>query len=128
MEIYAVAEGVSDEILAALPEVHLVEQIDDERALITIPHYQPFTDLVPQLAKRGVRFVEFAGNDHVMLTAFAPRDWRYNLLDAELMFAMEVLIDPMRQRLGLNIPVTALHSVLAEMEQQGVTVEHIYDY
>lgn len=128
MEIYAVAEGVSDEILAELPAVHLGKRIDEQRALITIPHYEPFTELVPELAERGVRFVEFAGNDHIMLTAFAPRAWQYNLADAELMFAMDVLIDPAHQRIGLNIPVTTLHSVLAEMAQQGLTIEHIYDY
>lgn len=128
MEIYVIAEGVTDDILAERPAVHLIEHIDDQRTLITIPHYQPFTDLVPELAKHGVRFVEFAGNDHVMLTAFAPREWQYNLSNAELMFAMEVLIDPARQRLGLNVPVITLHNVLAEMARQGVTVEHIYDY
>lgn len=128
MEIYAVVEGLTDKILAELPEVHRVEQMDEQRTLITIPHYQPFTDLVPELAKRGVRFVEFAGNDHVMLTAFAPSDWQYNLADTELMFAMKVLVDPTRQRLGLNVPVAALHTVLADMTQQGITVEHIYDY
>lgn len=128
MEIYAVAEGVTDEILADLPDVHLVERIDEQRALITIPHYEPFTELVPELAQRGVRFIEFAGNDHVMLTAFAPHDWHGNLSDTELMFAMAVLIDPARQRLGLNMPVTALHRVLAEMALQGIVVEHIYDY
>lgn len=128
MEIYAVAEGVSDEILADLPEIHLVERIDEQRAMITIPHYEPFSEIVPELARRGVRFIEFAGNDQVMLTAFAPREWRYNLAGAELMFAMDVLIDPARQRLGLNIPVMMLHRVLAEMEKQGIEVEHIYDY
>lgn len=128
MEIYAVVDGLTEEVLAALPEVHRVAQLDEQHALITIPHYQPFTDLVPELAKRGVRFVEFAGNDHVMLTAFAPSDRPYNLPEAELMFAMAVLIDPARQRLGLNVPVAALHTVLAAMAQQGITVEHIYDY
>lgn len=127
-EIYAVVDGLTDQMLADLPDVHRIEQLDGQRALITIPHYQPFTDLVPQLARRGVRFVEFAGNDHVMLTAFAPTDRPYKLSEAELMFAMPVLIDPTRQRLGLNVPVTALHTILKEMAQQGITVEHIYDY
>ncbi|MEZ4862281.1 MAG: hypothetical protein R3C14_13280 [Caldilineaceae bacterium] len=128
MAIYAVVTGINDEILDALPEIHLVQQIDEQQTMITIPHYQPFTDLVPELAKRGVHFVEFAGNDHVMLTAFAPREWQYNLTDADLMFAMPVLIDPTHQRIGLNIPVPALHSVLAQMAAQGITVEHLYDY
>ena len=96
--------------------------------MITIPHYQPFTDLVPQLAQRGVRFIDFAGNDHVMLTAFAPSNWQPNLPDTEVMFAMPVLIDSARQRLGLNIPVTGLHSVLTKMTQNRIVVEHIYDY
>lgn len=126
--IFVLAENVTDETLEALPDVRLVERLDGERAMITIPHYQPFTDLVPQLAQRGVRFIDFAGNDHVMLTAFAPSDWQPNLPDTTVMFAMPVLIDPARQRLGLNIAVPALHRVLAEMVRQDITVEHIYDY
>ncbi|MBX3015493.1 MAG: hypothetical protein KF832_28490 [Caldilineaceae bacterium] len=128
MEIYAVATNVTDETLAELPEVKLVERMDDQYALITIPHYEPFTVLVPELAERGVHFVEFAGNDQVMLTAFAPRTWEHNLPGVDLMFAMEVLVDPTRQRIGLNIPVARLHEVLAEMAQQDITIEHIYDY
>lgn len=127
-EIFVLAENVTDETLTALPDVRLVERLEGERAMITIPHYQPFTDLVPQLAQRGVRFVDFAGNDHVMLTAFAPSDWQPNLPDTGVMFAMPVLIDPAHQRLGLNIAVPALHTVLAAMAQQGIQVEHIYDY
>ena len=128
MEIYALARGVTDQLLTDFPDVHLVERVDADLALITIPHYQPFTDLVPPLTQQGVRFVEFAGNDHVMLSAFAPSAWTYNLTDAELMFAMPVLIDPAQQRLGLNIPVATLHETLAEMAEQGIVVEHIYDY
>ena len=128
MEIYALARGVTDPVLTDFPDVHLVERVDGGLALVTIPHYQPFTDLVPPLTAQGVRFVEFAGNDHVMLSAFAPSAWTDNLTDAELMFAMPVLIEPARQRLGLNIPVATLHETLAEMAKQGISVEHIYDY
>ncbi len=128
MEIYALARGVTDQVLADFPDMHLVARVDDDLALITIPHYQPFTDLVPPLAQRGVQFVEFAGNDQVMLSAFAPSTWTYNLTDGELMFAMPVLIDSQQQRLGLNLPVATLHETLAEMERQGLVVEHIYDY
>jgi len=128
MEIYALAAGVSDEILADFPELHLIDEIDADWRLITIPHYQPFTDLVPQLAAQGVRFVEFAGNDHIMLSAFAPVDWHGELADAQLMFQMPVLVDPNRQRIGLNIPVERLHAVLADMAAQDIVAEHLYDY
>ncbi len=127
-QIYTIADGVTADLLAEFPDVTLVEQIDDKRVLITIPRYEPFTELVPALAQRGVRFVEFAGNDQIMLSAFAPRGWTSALPEAELMFAKDVIVDPERQRIGLNIPVAALHSTLAEMEAQGITIEHIYDY
>lgn len=126
--IYTVAEGVTAELLAEFPNVALIEQVDDTRSLITIPRYEPFTELVPALAQRGVRFIEFSGNDQIGLSAFAPRGWTNNLPEAELMFAMNVLIDPTLQRIGLNIPVAELHTVLAEMDVQGITIEHIYDY
>ena len=126
--IYTIAEGVTEELLAEFPNVALIEQVDDTRSLITIPRYEPFTELVPALAQRGVRFIEFSGNDQIGLSAFAPRAWTNNLPEAELMFAMNVLIDPTLQRIGLNIPVAELHTVLAEMDVQGITIEHIYDY
>ncbi|MEZ4674946.1 MAG: hypothetical protein R2932_11960 [Caldilineaceae bacterium] len=128
MEIYALATGITDDVLTDFSEVHLVERIDDGLALITIPHYQPFTDLVPQLTEAGVHFIEFAGSDHVMLSAFAPHDWSGALTGTEIMFQMPVLVDPAHQRLGLNIPVANLHNVLAEMAAQDMVVEHIYDY
>ena len=105
MEIYALVTGVTDEILAAFPDVHLIERIDREQALITIPHYQPFTDLVPALTKAGVHFVEFAGNGQIMLSAFAPNEWSGELASAKVMFTMDALVQPGYQRIGLNIPV-----------------------
>ncbi len=128
MEIYALVTGMTDGVLNDFPDVHLIKRIDDELALVTIPHYQPFTDLVPPLAATGVHFIEFAGADQLMLSALAPTDWSGTLTDAQVMFQMPVLVDPTRQRIGLNIPVAKLHTVLAEMAAQGILVEHIYDY
>jgi hypothetical protein len=132
MEIYALATGVTASVLADFPAIHLVERLDNDLALITIPHYQPFTDLVPQLTAAGVHFKEFAGNDQIMLSAFAPTDWpaagENKLGDAKVMFTMRALAAPDQQRIGLNIPVTSLHIVLAEMDRQGIVIEHMYDY
>ncbi len=128
MEIYTLATGVTAPMLTEFPALRLVEQIDDELALITIPHYQPFTDLVPQLAARGVRFKAFAGNEQVLLSAFVPDDWENNLAPAEVIFAMDALVAPGQQRVGLKVPVSALHAVLQAMAEQEIALEHIYDY
>jgi hypothetical protein len=32
------------------------------------------------LADRDVHFVEIAGNDEILVTTIAPRDWAYNLI------------------------------------------------
>ena len=128
LEILAVVKGVSDEMAARDDDLRIVQSLDEERVLIALPRYEPFTQLVPVLVAEGVRFVEIAGNDMIMLTALAPHDWAYDLPAGELLFAMPILTEPGQQRVAINAPVASLHLILAGLAERGVTLEHLYDY
>ena len=84
--------------------------------------------LDPRLLRQGVSFVEIAGNDEIMLTAFAPRGWEYDLAHGRFLFAMPYLTDPNLNRIAVTMPVADLDEVLLGLEERGVTLEHIFDY
>ena len=128
LEIQVWAAGVSEAALKQEPDVRVVRAFDGEAAIVSIPRYEAFTQIVPRLAKQGVRFVEMAGNDEILVTAFAPRDWQYDLPNGEFLFAMPILTQPELKRVAVRVPVRSLPLVLEEMENSGVKLEHIYDY
>lgn len=128
LEIQAWAEGLSTEVLQQEPQLRVVKIISPDAAIVALPRYEVFTQIVPRLARQGVRFVELAGNDEILITALAPQEWAYNLPDGALLFTMPVLTQPNLKRVAVKAPVTSLSAVLVGLEANGVKLEHIYDY
>ena len=95
---------------------------------MTLPRYEPFTQIVPRLVARGVEWNDLAGNDEIMVTLIGFRDWGYDLSVGRQLFEMPVLIDDQRKRIAVNVPVRELHQLLAEIGSRGAQLEHIYDY
>jgi len=128
LEIQVWVEGDIAEILKQDAPIHIVKSIDDHAAIIALPRYEAFTQIMPRLARSGVRFVEIAGNDEILITALAPRPWSYNLDNGVYLFAMPILTQPDRQRVAIQTPVVSLARVLNQLGNGGIVVEHIYDY
>jgi hypothetical protein len=128
LEILARVERLSDEVVAQHAEVRVIQPVDGDSTLVAIPRYEAFTQLVPVLVAEGVRFLEIAGNDDILMTVLAPAGWRYDLPDGQSLFAMPILTEPARQRVAITVPVPALHRVLQGLAEQEVAVEHLYDY
>jgi hypothetical protein len=132
LTILARAGGVTPELLDREPQVHVVEVTPGQSPLVSLPRYEAFTLLAPKLMEQGVRFSEIAGNDEIMVTVLAPRDWRPTSGPAETLFTMPILTQPGRARVALRVPVRELHTVVGDLTQlsasSGVTIEHIYDY
>lgn len=111
-----------------VPDVEVIAEFGEEGVILALPRYEGFAVAVPQLAAAGVRFVQIAGNDEVMLTVLAPRTWEYDLDAGEVLFTQPILTDSNLQRLALNVPVNELHTVLNELTKREFVLEHIYDY
>lgn len=125
-EIYASVQNAPDDIFQD-PRVRKIKDFGNQTYLITVPHYQGFTDTVPSLAQQGVRFIDIAGNDEILLTAIAPQNWNYNLNDGALLFTMNT-ITISDKRIALQAPTKSLGKIIVELENQGVKIEHLYDY
>ncbi|HMN27458.1 MAG TPA: hypothetical protein PKE45_04815 [Caldilineaceae bacterium] len=128
LEVLAVAEGVTPELVANNPDLHVVKTLAEGKTLISLPRYEAFSQLAPKLTQQGLRFVAIAGNDEIMLTAFAPQDWLCELPVGDLLFELPILTRPGEKRVALTAPVASLHKVLAELQARGLKLEHLYDY
>jgi hypothetical protein len=129
-ETYAWIENASGTVFQEIPRVKNVKQLGPQSFVVSIPRYQEFTDIAVKFAARGVRFAQIAGNDEIMLTVVAPKNWNYDLpaSDGSLLFTESFLTQPDVKRIALEYPVRSLHSVLNAFSNHKIKVEHIYDY
>lgn len=125
--IHAWIDDASDRIFAD-GRIRMIKAVTPGSYIVTIPRYEAFTQIVVALARQGVRFRDFAGNDAILLTAIAPQGWDERLRAGELLFSETLLTNPGAKRIGVKVPVTSLHAILAELPRRGVTIEHLYDY
>jgi hypothetical protein len=126
-EVYATVTNIPESAFTN-PDVKKIRQLEDGTVIITVPHYQGFTDTVPVLAQQGVEFVEIAGNDEILLTIVAPADWTYDLAGGHPLFTMELLSGTDSKRVAIQAPVKSLGALLREVEAKHLKVEHLYDY
>ena len=128
LEVYAWVQGISEAALKAEPDVKQISDLGKDGVLISIPRYEAFTQTVPRLVAQGVIFKEIAGNDELLVTAFAPSEQALTVTNGTLLFSMPVVIDPTVQRIMVKVAVPSLHLLLQELEEKQIKVEHLYDY
>lgn len=128
LEIYAIAENLDSNILIQQPQVKLVERINQDYDIIVLPRYEAFTEIVPRLISQRVKFTEIAGNDEILISVIALKNWKLDINGASAIFSMPVLINRELERFVVNVQILNLHTVLAYLESEGVNLEHIYDY
>lgn len=127
LDIVVWATGPVETAIAGEPDTTLLADLGADGAAFRTRRYQVFTEMVPRLVERGLRFIEIGGNDVVLLTVLSPG----GLAMAEgsrTLFAFPLPSDAGTRRTGVVVSVPALHAVLPALAAQGATLEHIYDY
>jgi hypothetical protein len=129
-ETYTWLESAPESVFLEFPRVKIIQETARQSYVVSIPRYQEFTELAVAMAKRDVHFAQIAGNDEIMLTVVAPKNWTLDLPanEATLLFTENILTQPNLQRLAFECPVHSLHSVLNHLAAAGPKIEHIYDY
>jgi hypothetical protein len=108
--------------------IRIVREIDGGSRVIEIPRYEPFREILVRFAHEGVRVIEIAGSDEILVTAIAPRGGETDVEPGQSLFRMPILTRPDRERLAVRVPVATLHVVLPKLERPDVAIEHVYDY
>jgi FAD/FMN-containing dehydrogenase len=105
--------------------------IGPAHSLVTLTRYDPFWQVMRDAAARGdsVPIVEIAGNDDVVVTGVAPRDWRYVGPEAEFLYALPLPTDAQRIRPVLKVRTRDLLPFLRRVQaERRLVVDHVYDY
>lgn len=120
--------GFSDDLLEAEPELILVKPLDNGEAIVSVPRYEAFTIVVPQLAEKGLQFLEIAGNDEIVMAVLVEQDREFSLAAGDVFIEQTYLSQPTFKRLVMTVPVEDLNTVLVQVSEQGLILEHLYDY
>jgi len=127
--------------LPALPASHetaieierVVEQVRDKGAdgvEAYLPRYQAFTNASLQLARAGANYLEIAGNTEDLILSVlvegAPT-WKAPK-PSEILFEQPILTSSDTRRFVLRCTVKELAATLRALDQDGVTIEHVFDY
>lgn len=126
-EIYASVRTHSEQALN-IRGVNKIRAIGEGSWVVTLPHYQGFTDTAPLLARQGVDFIEIAGNDELLVSIISRPGQTVNLSGAQPLFTMPLLSDATSQRIAVQVPVKRLGDFLREIEAHGMKLEHLFDY
>lgn len=126
-KIYAVTENATDDMLS--DDFEIIQVIDDSQQLIYITRFEVFSAIVPDLMKDGLRFVEIAGNDEIVVTALGKQDAEYDFEYGQYLFDLPILTQAGETRAILKVKLSDLHLFLEELESKtDIRFEHIYDY
>ena len=125
LQISAVMQGHTEAISGADKRIKIDTVFADGTLLVTMPRYQPFTEIALKLAERPVSFVEIGGNSRMLVTLRVPPQWAGM---PGQMFAVDVLAPGGGQRIGLDVPVVKLLETIKTAQASGAVVEHVYDY
>ena len=127
LRIHARIDNATDAVFAD-GVVRKVKQLGPGSYIVTIPRYEAFTGRAKLLIAQGVRFLDIAGNDDILVTVLAPAAMKANDIGAVVLIDEALLTQGTTRRLGLKVPVRSLHDVIPRLEKHGATIEHIYDY
>lgn len=126
--VYAAVETLAASDLAVDSRVKFVKSFGDGTHIISIPRWGPFTEIVPKLAQRGVRFLEIAGNDDIALSVIKSSTTPELTGLGQRMFNSKIVSDRSCLRTVMFVPVRNLSYALRTLTSKGAKLEHIYDY
>lgn len=127
---------VVEHIPAKLPaHIKLIRNLHDDKAILELPRYFDFRIAATELAQRGGHLIDIAGNNSVILiTLWVPTQMSLQPLQSldtshqRVLFEQALVSTTGYKRVALVLPVPELSEFLSRAQQQGLKVEHIYDY
>ena len=128
LRLRSVVRGLSRGDMAVEPRIKVLQSLPDFHMLIETPRYRQFTEIALGLVQRDGVFTEIAGNNRVLITVLARTGFAVTVENVDPVFSYPLQARPGWQRSGLDIPVSALGRIMAQLGKVGGEVEHVYDY
>jgi hypothetical protein len=116
------------DVLASVRSMKVIRSLGETGAIVEIPRYQEFTVDAQTLLDHGVHFRQIAGNELIVISAFAPMDWTNSSPNLQVLLAQPMLTNQGKVRVVLVAKVPELDQTLPLLKQQRLEIEHLYDY
>ena len=127
LSIRSVFSGLTDADFARDSRLKKIADLGGGAILMETPRYQVYTDLLADLAPRGAKVLEIAGNHHILVTALTPPGVAV-APEESLLFSLPLQGRPGWRRVGLAVETQALMTTLLDVKAKGAEFEHAYDY
>jgi hypothetical protein len=127
LDIHVWATGPVADAIAGEADTALERDFGADGAAFVTKRYQVFTEMIPRLAAKGVRFVEIGGNRLIFLTVLYEDDLAAPD-SAQVLFDYALPARPETRRAGIVAEVGSLHELLPTLAAAGAALEHVYDY
>jgi len=124
--IYATLRAPED-LLAQTDDRLNVLESDDDRHLVSIPRWGPFTEVVVKLAEEDVTFEDISGNHDIVVSLVGTQGTDPGATCGTSLFASSLVSDPGQQRWVQRVAVADLGRMLKECGRTA-RVEHVFDY
>ncbi|NOS56361.1 MAG: dehydrogenase, partial [Cyclobacteriaceae bacterium] len=113
--------------LQTFQNVKMIHQ-EGEKKIIGIKRWGSFTKTILSIADQNIDILEIGGNDEILVSVLVERKEKSNLDHYELLYESLVVSDMNLVREVYLISVPKLLGFVRDSKQQGIEVEHIFDY
>ncbi len=118
--------GTNEVYEKAIPSTAVILEND---SLVVLPRYDRFADAALNLANEGHSFREVAGNNSaILITVLLPNDRNVQFPNTQLIFTQPIASDSSIRRVALAVPASSLSTLLKQLSDDQVTIEHVFDY
>jgi hypothetical protein len=113
--------------LQTSPHLKIIEEKGDKK-IIGIKRWGAFTKTILEIADKEINILEIGGNDEILVSVLMDKNQKTKFTSDELLYESNVVSQPDLKRNVYVLPVSRLLSFVKEAKQEGITVEHIFDY
>lgn len=122
-------EVLVDSIIPTRQTYEVLQSYTDHSALISLPRYDRFNQAILKAALEGYSFREIAGNNSaILVSALLHANDSTTFKQAKIVFTQPFASMPSIKRVVLAVPVNRLNELLIQLKNQGIEIEHVFDY
>lgn len=116
-------------IQTLVPELDVIETLDQDALLVSLPRYAAFNSALTKLVQAGVQIKEIAGNTTcILMTIVVDSTWSPSKLAARPILQQIIPTQNHLQRVVLAVRIQDLSQTILQLQERNVVIEHIFDY
>lgn len=122
-------EVLVDSLASNIGSLKLINTYENKMALISLPRYHKFNDAICNLAQQGFTFKEIAGNNSaILITVLAPENTNITYKNCQTVFVQSISSQRQMERIAIAVPVKDLNTLIIQLENEKIEIEHIFDF